>query len=99
MSRKRTSQLALTIWMTYLNDLTTPVLATAAYNAGPSRVNLWRERFPNEMTIWIESIPFNETRGYVKSVLAYSQIYALTHETDWHLASWTQPVGAFAQND
>lgn len=93
----------ITIGTHYLDDLLKrfdhPVLATAAYNAGPSRVNLWRERFPNEMTIWIESIPFNETRGYVKSVLAYSQIYALTHETDWHLASWTQPVGAFAQND
>lgn len=92
----------ITIGSHYLDDLLKrfdhPVLATAAYNAGPSRVNLWRERFPNEMTIWIESIPFNETRNYVKSVLAYSQIYALTHQTDWHLASWTQPVSAFAQS-
>lgn len=73
------------------------VLATAAYNAGPSRVDLWRERFPNDMTIWIESIPFNETRNYVKSVMAYSQIYALQHQLDWHLSTWTEPATLLAK--
>lgn len=73
-----------------------PVFATAAYNAGPSRVNAWRELFPNDIKIWIESIPFDETRNYVKSVLVYSQIYALTNESDWHLASWTHPNDALA---
>jgi soluble lytic murein transglycosylase len=84
----------------YLSDLLArfehPVFATAAYNAGPSRVTVWRERFPNEITIWIESIPFDETRNYVKSVLAYSQIYAIKSDTDWHLSSWTNPQNAFA---
>jgi len=87
----------------YLDDLMVrfkhPVFATAAYNAGPSRVDLWRNRFPSEMTIWIESIPFDETRNYVKSVLAYSQIYALTTDTEWRLSSWTNPSEAFAQKN
>lgn len=52
------------------------VLATASYNAGPYRVKGWlenTERMPAD--IWIEAIPFKETRNYVKSVLAYQEIY------------------------
>lgn len=53
------------------------VLATAAYNAGPSRIMRW---LPTESTVdaerWIESIPFKETRDYVTSVLAFTIIYA-----------------------
>ncbi len=53
-----------------------PVLATAAYNAGPHRVNRWLpERNPLAADRWIETIPFNETRKYVKRVLAYTAIY------------------------
>ncbi|MBF7071838.1 transglycosylase SLT domain-containing protein [Glaciecola sp. MH2013] len=52
------------------------VLATASYNAGWRRVKEW---LPEEETIeadlWVESIPFKETRNYVKAVLAYKQIY------------------------
>lgn len=73
-----------------------PVFATAAYNAGPSRVRVWRERFPNEMSVWIESIPFDETRNYVKFVLTYSQVYALKRNYDWHLSSWTTPAQSLA---
>ena len=52
------------------------VLATASYNAGPYRVRSWlkkQKKIPAD--IWIESIPYKETRDYVKSVLAYQQIY------------------------
>ncbi len=52
------------------------VLATASYNAGPYRVNSWiknKQKLPAD--IWIETIPYKETRDYVKSVLAYQQIY------------------------
>ena len=52
------------------------VLATAAYNAGPHRVKTWlknAESLPAD--VWIETIPYKETREYVKSVLAYQQIY------------------------
>ncbi|MDO4435765.1 MAG: transglycosylase SLT domain-containing protein [Cardiobacteriaceae bacterium] len=50
--------------------------AAAAYNAGPSRVYQWRERFPHlPLDEWIIQIPFDETRDYVKSVLEYEKIY------------------------
>ena len=52
------------------------VLATAAYNAGSQRVKSW---LPEEgqiaPDIWIENIPFKETRNYLKQVLAFSAIY------------------------
>ena len=52
------------------------VLATASYNAGPYRVGTWvnnQQSVPAD--IWIETIPYKETRNYVKSVLAYQEIY------------------------
>jgi len=52
------------------------VLATASYNAGPHRVKSWlkgKAKLPADM--WIETIPYKETRDYVKSVLAYQQSY------------------------
>ena len=52
------------------------VLATAAYNAGPYRIKSWlKDAQPLPADVWIETIPFKETREYVKSVLAYQQIY------------------------
>ncbi len=52
------------------------VLATAAYNAGPNRVEKWLPK-QNEMNAvrWIETIPFTETREYVSNILAYMAIY------------------------
>lgn len=50
--------------------------ASAAYNAGPGRVNRWTEDGVGDMTIWVEKIPFNETRKYVKNILEYQQVYA-----------------------
>ncbi len=54
------------------------ILATAAYNAGPHRVDKWRNPAGKKVDfdIWIETIPFKETRGYVQNVLAYSVIYS-----------------------
>lgn len=73
----------------YLNKLMTrfngsPVLAAAAYNAGPHRVSRW---LPGDgdmnASLWMERIPFKETRTYVRRVLAYATIF------DWRLE---QPV-------
>lgn len=52
------------------------VLATAAYNAGPGNVNRWIKSFSGPLDIWVESIPYNETKEYVQRVLAYSTIYS-----------------------
>jgi soluble lytic murein transglycosylase len=52
------------------------VPATAAYNAGPHRVDGWLpDDGPIDARIWIENIPFNETRKYVKRVLAAQAIF------------------------
>jgi soluble lytic murein transglycosylase len=50
-------------------------LALAAYNAGPHRVKKWLPDESIPADIWIETIPFRETRHYVTSVLVYAMIY------------------------
>lgn len=57
-----------------------PVLATAAYNAGPHRVNRWLPEREMPADIWIENIPFNETRRYLRSVMSYAAIYDYQRE-------------------
>ncbi len=52
-------------------------LAVAGYNAGPGRPRRWREGPVLEAAAWAESIPFTETRDYVKKVLANATAYAL----------------------
>jgi soluble lytic murein transglycosylase len=58
-----------------LDDLGHQVLATAAYNAGPGRARRWRADVPLEGAIYAESIPFNETRDYVKQVFLNKWFY------------------------
>ncbi|MCU7959280.1 MAG: transglycosylase SLT domain-containing protein [gamma proteobacterium symbiont of Bathyaustriella thionipta] len=52
-----------------------PMLATAAYNVGPHRVKRWLNEKNVPADIWVESIPFKETRTYVRRVMAYTIIY------------------------
>ena len=60
-----------------LDDLDgNPVLAAAAYNAGPGRARRWRDSRPLEGAIYAETIPFNETRDYVKKVMHNTMYYA-----------------------
>ena len=62
-------------WQERLGRL--PALAAAAYNAGPSRAQAWRPASGSlEGAIWVETIPFNETRDYVKRVLANTMLYS-----------------------
>lgn len=53
-----------------------PVLASAGYNAGPGRAKRWRDAKPLEGAIYTETIPFDETRDYVKKVMTNTVIYA-----------------------
>lgn len=53
-----------------------PVLASAAYNAGPGRARRWQDARPLEGAIYAESIPFDETRDYVKKVMTNAMYYA-----------------------
>jgi len=52
-----------------------PTLAAAAYNAGPGRAQSWRGDAPLEGAIFVETIPFSETRDYTKKVLANAMFY------------------------
>ena len=61
-------------WLEKLDRM--QALAAAAYNAGPGRAQAWRAATPLEGAVWVETIPFNETRDYVKKVLANAMIYA-----------------------
>lgn len=58
------------------------VLATAAYNAGPARARSWRGLLntPMEGAIFVESIPFDETRTYVRNVMSNATNYAALFE-------------------
>ena len=54
------------------------ILATAAYNAGPSRVNQWLAKSQSKLPfdVWMTLIPYRETRSYVSNVLMYSVLYS-----------------------
>lgn len=53
-----------------------PVLASAGYNAGPRRAARWRDIKPLAGDVYAETIPFPETRGYVKKVMSNTMYYA-----------------------
>ena len=69
----------------YLRDLLdrygeNPVLAAGAYNAGPNAVDRWlKTPKAEDPAIWVETLPYFETRDYIPRVLAFTTIY------DWRL--------------
>jgi soluble lytic murein transglycosylase len=54
------------------------ILVAAAYNAGPGRVKQWLTKDENKLPydVWIETIPFKETRNYVQNVLSFTVVYS-----------------------
>ena len=74
-----------------------PVLATAAYNAGYTRVKRWLPDNDTNMDadIWIETIPYDETRDYLERVLSYTAIYGwrLNPNHQNSLVGFMTPVG------
>jgi soluble lytic murein transglycosylase len=53
-----------------------PVLVSGAYNAGPNAVKSWLDKRPlGEAAIWVETLPFFETRDYIPRVLAFTTLY------------------------
>lgn len=57
------------------NTLGHEVLATAGYNAGPGRAKRWQANVPLEGAVYAETIPFDETRDYVKRVMTNATYY------------------------
>ena len=69
-----------------------PALATAAYNAGATPVARWLAQRPiDDIDLWIETIPYHETREYVARILAFGVIY------DWRLHGSALPITVRAQ--
>jgi soluble lytic murein transglycosylase len=70
---------------TYLRDLLdrfggNSVLVSGAYNAGPNAVDRWlKDRPLGDPAIWVENLPYRETRDYIPRVLAFATIY------DWRM--------------
>ena len=64
----------------YLADLSKilhhPLLVAAAYNAGPQAVNHWLKQYPApDIVTWIDTLPWKETRNYLKNIVAFHAIY------------------------
>lgn len=73
-------ELNIRLGSTYIRDMTNRyrgnrLAAAAAYNAGPGRVDRWLRDAPQEFDLFVESIPFRETRDYVQAVLSYRVIF------------------------
>ncbi len=69
-------------------------LASAAYNAGPHRVNAWLPE-KNELPadVWVDTIPFTETREYVRAILAYTAMFEWKlDQTPTRLSVHLQPI-------
>ncbi len=77
--------------ITAFNDQT--VLGLAAYNGGPTAVRRWLPESTMDSDVWIENIPFNETRTYVARVLWHSLIFQWlrTHQPV-STEAWLRPV-------
>ena len=105
------SDLNIRLGTTYLGQMlrkfdNNRILASAAYNAGPGRVTRWLN--PNvPFDVWIETIPFTETRNYVQNVLMFSSIYSrrmnepqpmiYPHEQDYFSSQQVSAIQALAK--
>jgi peptidoglycan lytic transglycosylase len=69
-------------------------VALAGYNAGPNAVIRWLPQEPIDPDIWIENIPYNETRGYVQRILWHSLLFTWlrTQGQAQRTDSWLAPV-------
>ena len=82
----------LPIGTAYMGDLLqeywhNPVLVSGSYNAGPKAVQRWLDSRPmGEAAIWIETLPYFETRDYIPRVLAFTTLY------DWRLGGSVQRI-------
>lgn len=76
------------------NQFEHPLMVMAGYNAGPHRVRRWRPRAgPMPADLWVESVPFSETRKYIKRISYYRVIYTeLLGEPNTRMDAFFAPV-------
>lgn len=85
-----------TYYLRYTLDLMggQPLMATAAYNAGPGRAKRWAAEQPLDGPVYAETIPFAETRGYVQKVMTNAYFYA--HRLGTKVQTLKQRLGVIA---
>ncbi|HTY49739.1 MAG TPA: transglycosylase SLT domain-containing protein, partial [Steroidobacteraceae bacterium] len=67
--------------------------ALAGYNAGANAVVRWLPPQPIAADIWVENIPYNETRGYVQRILWHTLVYAWLRTDRAQLTTaWLAPI-------
>jgi soluble lytic murein transglycosylase len=70
-------------------------LASAGYNAGPNAARRWQPAAPMDLDVWVENIPFNETRAYVQRVAWHALVFAWLDEREPHdVKDWKRAVRA-----
>lgn len=92
------SQKNINIGVAYLKQLTKrfsnhPVLIAAAYNAGPRQVVYWLKNHPpKEIDVWIETLPWQETRNYLKNVMAFYVVYQYRLDQKVNMENFLTPL-------
>lgn len=92
------SQKNINIGVAYLKQLAKrfsqhPVLIAAAYNAGPKQVVYWLKTHPpKEIDVWIETLPWQETRNYLKNVMAFYVVYQYRLNQKPNLQNFLAPL-------
>lgn len=71
------------------------VLVLGAYNAGPNAVRRWLPAEPLETDVWIENVPFNETRSYIQRIVWHSTVFAWqASRKPQRITAWLVPISA-----
>jgi soluble lytic murein transglycosylase len=72
------------------------VLVLGAYNAGPNAVKRWLPEAPLETDVWIENVPFNETRNYIQRIVWHSTVFGWESSGNkpQRITSWMTPISA-----
>lgn len=92
------SEKNINIGVAYLRQLSKrfsnhPILIAAAYNAGPKQVVYWlRTHPPKEIDVWIETLPWQETRNYLKNVMAFYVVYQYRLNQKPNLGHFLEPL-------
>jgi len=91
------SQKNINIGVAYLKQLSKrfkhPILVAAAYNAGPKQVVYWiKTHPPKDIDIWIETLPWQETRNYLKNIMAFYVVYQYRLNQKPDLGSFLQAL-------
>jgi soluble lytic murein transglycosylase len=78
------------------------VVALAAYNAGPAAADRWLPDAPVDGDIWLENVPYNETREYVRRVLWHTIVFASFENDRINPRDWlreVEPQRALSRSD